>query len=320
MTRYIRCTISYTGWLTKVLARAGPSFMFVDSAVLLARQKVDRQAEAADPKRRVGVRKLPAFAMMLALAAPAMAQDTARALCADRPGLGTPACTLDKGRVALEVGIVDWTHGQAGPIRSDTIQTGEALLRAGLTDSLEAQLGWAAFGHMRVRDAMAGTVVKDSGIGDVTLALRQNLHNPDGSGISLALMPYVLLPVGGAAIGAGDWGAGLIVPMSAELSDSASFALTARVDAAPDADRDGRHLGFGVVAGLGLVLSKGLSASAELSLYRDRDPTGSATRALTGISVAWQDSGNTQWDLGANIGLNDASPDVQIALGYVRRF
>lgn len=266
------------------------------------------------------MRKLPAFAMTLALAAPAMAQDGARSLCADRPGLGTPACTLDKGRVALEVGIIDWTRDEAGPVRSDTIQTGAAVLRAGLTDSLEAQLGWTAFGHTRRRDMMTGTVVKDGGVGDITLAVRQNLHNPDGSGISLALMPYALLPVGGAAIGAGAFGAGLIVPMGVEVSDSVSFALTAQLDAAPDADRDGRHLGYGAVAGLELALSDALSASAELSLYRDRDPTGSATRALTGISVGWQDSGNTQWDIGANIGLNDESPNVQIALGYVRRF
>lgn len=270
------------------------------------------------------MRKLSGFAITLALAVafatPAMAQDEARSLCADRPGLGTPACTLDKGRIALEVGIGDWTRDEAGPIRSDTIQIGAAVVRAGLTDSLEAQLGWTAFGHTRLRDSMTGTVIKDSGVGDVTLALRQNLHNPDGSGLSLALMPYALLPVGGAAIGAGDWGAGLIVPMSVEVSDSASFALTAQLDAAPDADRDGRHFGYGAVAGFGLALTDALSASAELSLYRDRDPTGSATRALTGLSVAWQDRGDTQWDIGANIGLNDESPDVQIALGYVRRF
>lgn len=148
----------------------------------------------------------------------------------------------------------------------------------------------------------------------------QNLQNPDGSGVSLALMPYILLPVGGEAIGAGDWGAGLIVPVSVEMGGSASFALTGQLDAAPDADRDGRHFGYGTIAGLGLALSDALSASAELSLYRDRDPAGHATLALTGLSAAWQDSADSQWDIGANVGLNDDSPDVQIAFGYARRF
>lgn len=259
-------------------------------------------------------------ALTLVLATPALAQADARALCADRPGLGTPACTLDKGRVAVEIGIGDWTRDEAGLIRNDTIQAGEVVLRAGLSASLEVQLGWTAFGHTRQRDATTATVTKDSGVGDVTLAVRQNLRNPDGSGVSLALMPYVLLPVGGEAIGSGDWGAGLIVPMSVEMSDGLSFALTAQLDAAPDEDRDGRHFGYGAVAGLGLALSDALSASAELSLYRDRDPDGHATQALTGLSVAWQDSEDSQWDIGANIGLNEESPDIQIALGYVRRF
>src|SRR5690349_18301682 len=76
----------------------------------------------------------------------------ARDLCPDRPGLGTPACTLDAGRVVVELGLGDWTRDTTGPVRSDTIIAGDTLVRIGLNDSLEAQIGWTAYGHVRTRD------------------------------------------------------------------------------------------------------------------------------------------------------------------------
>lgn len=259
-------------------------------------------------------------AIMWALlaAAPAMAEE-ARDLCADRPGLGTPACTVEKGSVVFEVGLADWTRDASGGSRTDMLQAGEALLRLGLSNNLEAQLGWTAWGHEHVRDRQSGLTENRSGVGDVTLALRQNLANPDGSGFSLAVMPYASFPVGRPPVGAGDWGAGVSLPMSQDLG-GVSLSATPRIDAAVDGDGKGRHLGFGTVLGLGFNLSGSVSASTEISLYRDNDPAGHATEALAGFSLGWQPGADSQWDAGANLGLNGSSPDVQLYFGYVHRF
>lgn len=261
-----------------------------------------------------------ALLLPLAFLPGAAAAEELRDLCPDRPGLGTPACTVDRGHIVFELGLGDWTRDRQGPVRTDTVQVGDALVRVGLTDSLEAQLGWTAYGHVRVRDRVAGTVGKTSGVGDVTLALRQNLRNPDGSGFSVAVMPYASLPAGGSAIGAGDWGGGLLVPMSFDLSDSVSLGITPQVDAAVDSDGNGRHLGYGSVAGLGFGLSDSVSAAAEVSLYRDRDPAGHGTEALAGLSMGWQPQGDMQFDVGVNLGLNRNSPDAELYFGIARRF
>lgn len=258
------------------------------------------------------------LAAALTAAAPAWASEV-RELCPDRPGLGTPACTVDAGAVVLEVGIADWTLDRTGDSRSDSWAFGDALLRAGLTPSLEVQLGWTMLGYARERDLVTGGRTERTRTGDVTLALRQNLRSPDGSGFSLAVMPYAMLPLGGDGVGAGDWGAGLIVPVGFELG-AVSLGLSSHVDAAVDADGDGRHLAYGSVAGLGFGLSDTLSAAAELSLTRDRDPAGHATEALAGLSLGWQPDPDSQWDIGVNAGLNRDSPDVQLYAGYVRRF
>ncbi|KGB58197.1 transporter [Sphingopyxis sp. SE2] len=255
----------------------------------------------------------------LTFTVPALGQDGRRDLCPDRPGLGTPACTLDSGATMLETGIADWTLDRDADSRTDSFAFGGALLRTGLTPSLEAQIGWTMLGHVRERDRPTGDVARWTRTGDVTLALRQNLINPDSSGFSAALMPYATLAVGGEGVGAGDWGAGLIVPVSFELG-AISLGLSPHVDAAVDADGDGRHLAYGSVAGLGFALSDEVSATAELSLTRDRDPGGHATEALAGLSLGWESGADSQWDMGVNAGLNRNSADIQLYAGYARRF
>lgn len=249
--------------------------------------------------------RVAALLLALAAATPAWGEDASREFCADRPGLGTPACTLDPGHVQVELGLVDWTED-----RPDVLVAGDLLLRIGLGSHTEAQLGWTAFGH----------ATGHGGSGDVTLALRQNLISPDGSGTTLAIMPYATLPTGGRTIGAGDWSAGVKVPFGFELSHAVSLAFTPDVEAAVDEDRDGRHLAYGGVAGIDADLGEDVTVTAELSLTRDRDPAGPSTEALAGLSLAWQPSHNLQLDAGANLGLNRETPDLELYAGISRRF
>lgn len=253
--------------------------------------------------------------------APAAAQgEPLRDFCPDRPGLGTPPCTIDNGHVAVELGLADWTLERSPDSRADTIEAGQWLVRVGLAGSLEAQIGWTAFGHVRERDRITGSVARTSGIGDLTVALRQNLVNPDGSGFSAAVMPYATVPTGNEAIGAGTWTAGVILPLSYDVGSGVQLGMTAQVEAAADADRDGRHLAYGAVAGLALPLSDALGVTAEVAATRDRDPSGHSTEWLGGISAGWMVRQDLQVDAGANIGLDPTAPDLQLYLGVAKRF
>jgi len=254
----------------------------------------------------------------IGIVGPAQAQDL-REFCADRPGLGTPSCTVDAGHVVVEAGAADWTLERDSETRTDTLQAGDLLVRAGLTETLEAQIGWTAFGHVRERDA-TGAVTRTSGVGDIRVALRRNLANPDGSRFSVAVMPFATLPVGGAAIGAGDWGAGLIAPVHFDLTGKVGLSLTPQAEAAVDEDRHGRHLAYGAVVGLDRSLSDALSATLEFQLTRDDDPLESHSEALASLSFALQPNDDLQFDAGAVAGLNAQSPDVELYVGVARRF
>lgn len=249
---------------------------------------------------------------------PAFADDL-RDFCPDRPGLGTPPCTIDKGHGDIEIGLVDWTLEKAGGQRTDTWAFGDTLVRYGVGERTEVQIGWTALGLVRQRTGAAPATSR-TGTGDVTVALRHNLVNPDGSGVSAALMPYASLPTGGKTIGAGTWSAGILLPVSYSLPNDVQLAFTGRVEAAADEDRHGRHLAYGGVAGLQLPLSKKLSATAELSVQRDEDPGGHTTETVGALSLAWMARDDLQLDAGANVGISRAAPDAELYVGIARRF
>lgn len=246
------------------------------------------------------------------------AAQEAREFCPDRPGLGTPACTMDRGRVAVELGFVDWTLDKQEGDRTDTVLAGDFLIRYGVTDTLEAQVGWKAFGHVRTRSGGVADTVE--GTGDLLLAMRQNLHNPDGSGFAIAVMPFLTLPTGGTAIGAGDWGAGLLLPTSQELPNGFQLGVTGSVEAAVDADGDGRHFAYGAIVGVDVPVSEAVGVTVELSGQRDADPSGTESEWLGALSANWSPSDSLRFDAGANVGLNSNAPDLQLYIGVARRF
>ncbi|MEG3125710.1 transporter [Sphingomonas sp. GB1N7] len=256
--------------------------------------------------------------LLLIVAAPAYAED--RDYCPQRPGLGTPACTMAPGNVSVETALADWTLDQDADQRTDTILIGDTLVRVGLADAIELQLGFTPFGHVRTRDKVAGDIDSANRVGDASIGFKVNLSNPDGSGFSAALLPFATLPVGRTPVGAGDWGAGLLVPVTYDLSDALNLESTSEIDAAVNEGGHGRHVAFSETVGLGFALTKSLTATAELQALRDDDPSGATTQMLAGLSLACMLGKNMQIDAGANAGLNHYAPDVELYLGVSRRF
>jgi hypothetical protein len=257
-------------------------------------------------------------AILLLAAAPGAAQPKLRDFCPDRPGLGTPPCTFDPGHGDVEIGLVDWTLDRQPGSRTDTFVLGDTLVRYGLTPELELQLGWTAFGTQRQRDPSG--VSRASGTGDARIALRRNLLHPDGSGLSVAAMPYVGLPAGGRTIGAGTWRAGMLFPVSYQLPHGFQLDFTGRIEAEPNQSRRGRHLAYGGVFGLDAPVAKGVTGTLELSVQRSLDAAGHATPVVGAFSLAWLAHPSLQLDVGANKGVSGGAPDWELYAGIARRF
>lgn len=258
-------------------------------------------------------------AALIASGAQAQAQG-GRDYCPERPGLDTPACVVDRGRVSVETSLLDWTREKDRESSTDTLLVADTLVRIGVSETVEARLGWTPFGHVRERDRASGEVERASRVGDVTLGLKANLAHPDGEGAAVALLPYVSLPIGRSPVGASDWGAGLLAPMSFDLGHNLRLDATPEVDAAVDEDGRGRHLAYGGAAGVEWSVSDAVTLVGEAQLIRDRDPADRHDEALGSVALAWMLRPGLQLDAQAIAGLNRDSPDLQLVGGMAVLF
>ncbi len=257
-----------------------------------------------------------ALAVLLGLFPVSALADTGE-FCAERPGQTTPPCVTPPGQFMLESGLAAWQQQHDANSRTDSWSFGATQLRVGLGANVEAQLGWQMLGTSRTSDLTNHVLASASRVGDVTLGLLYGLPGANGP---VAVQIFATLPTGRVPVGAGDWGGGARLPIALALGHGWQLGLTPEIDAAVNQSAHGRHLAFGGAIGLGHALSDSVSLGMDLSLMRDRDPTGSSTRAIATASLAWQANGNTQFDFGGGAGLNHDSPDRQFYLGVARRF
>jgi hypothetical protein len=250
--------------------------------------------------------------LVLALcAAPALAQD--RDFCANRPGLGTPPCTLAPGSAMIETGVAEWNHSADSNATDDSETFGELLLRVGVSQSAEVQLGLTSFTLDRVRDRASGMATRTSGVGDVFLGVRRGVAGPNGP---VAVEAFVSAPPGHI----GRWTVGVLLPANVGLPDGFQLALTPEVDLAADADRGGRHIAYGGVIGLSRNVSTKVSLAGEFGAFEDADPAGHSLDARLAGSVAWQATPRLQLDFEADAGLSAGAPDRALMIGFADRF
>lgn len=260
---------------------------------------------------------LAALAVLASLLAPAIAHaDDGSDLCANRPGLGTPPCTLPAGSVVVELAAVGWERSTSPGTREDSLVHGDALVRVGLGRATEIEVGLG--GWTRNFSRADSGIGETNGLGDATFAVRHGFGSETGA--KFAVQAYVSAPVGRPPGGTGDWGAGVLLPIALPLPAGFTLTSTPEIAAAVNASGRGRHLAWGAVAGLEHALTGAVSLSAEVSAFRDEDPEGAATESRFALAAAWQASRSLQIDIEVDIGLTPASPDHALLLGFARRF
>lgn len=261
--------------------------------------------------------KVASWAFALAvIAAPATAADDP--ICADRPGKSTPTCTVAPGHWQLETGLIDWSLQKDGGDRSTSTVIAETLIRVGLTDRSEIQFDVTPW--QRERERVGGVRRQASGFGDLNILYLHRLTGEQAP-VKLALMPAVKLPTANHSIGNGKLEAALLLPTEIDIGRSPfSLNLTPEVDWSADSDGRGHHAAMTQVASLGWQATQKLSIAAELWRQWDWDPAGTQRQASADATAAYLVNNDVQIDGGANIGLNRATPDIEVYAGLSKRF
>ena len=253
--------------------------------------------------------------LLLLLALPAKA-DELKPICPDRPGRGTSACTLEDGHAQLELGLFDDSFQHRSGVTTDTDNVGVALAKWGVSDRMDVEAGMALYQEQRVHDA-SGTMIL-SGVGDLFLHAKYNPLAGD-SAFALVLDPFLKLPTASGGLGNGAVEGGLVLPMSYDLGNNWSLAMTPEADLQLNSSGNGMHANLVDVVGVGKSFGP-FNIGAEIWTGQNLDPAGTTSQYSFDLDAAWLAGNNTQLDCGLNLGLNRATPDLEIYFGISRRF
>jgi hypothetical protein len=260
-----------------------------------------------------------AFVTILGLAAarPAAAE-ALRELCPDRPGIGSPTCTVDRGHLQVETELYSRERDERAGVRTITTSAAASEVRFGLADRSEVSLQWSPVVTIRSRDPAIGDS-RVRGSDDLTVAYRHTFGSQEG--LSFAVQPFIIAPTGDDGVGADAWQYGLLVPVQVGLAEGFALGLTGQAAAAPDADGHGRHASYTGVVGLSHSLGPA-AVAAELAATVDEDPAGRSVQQRFGLAGSWipRARPDLQFDLGLDTGLNRDTPDSYAYVGAVKRF
>ncbi len=289
---------------------------------------------------QIGTRALASLGFWLAAsaAAPALAQsasqpdksqywllnpvptDQLRDFNTDRPPKANSPYTVDAGHFQYETDLVNFATQATGPISINTLLAPNPTFKVGVTNNTDLEINAPTLVGVRTFNAATNASSTIWGIGDVFIRAKVNLWGNDGGKSALALIPYVKAPAAPAGIGNGATEGGLIAPVSISLPDDFTLVFNSEVDALKNSADNGRHANFINLVNISRPVVKDVTLYLELwSDYND-DPAQKTTQLSFDTAVAWVVRPNLQVDFGADVGLTNATPNIQVFVGLSQRF
>lgn len=230
----------------------------------------------------------------------------------DRPGTGFSTSTVPVGQLAWEQSLANAHYleyqNDAGQTVKHTQIYADTLLRTGLSDDLELQLGWQ--GPAWSKTKVAGQSVEDDGLGDVSIGLKKAI-NLDDEQLSMALLAQAVLATGDDQFSLQD--------DVYSIGSTVSFAYNQDVTTAMSmfyAVQDGRWR-VTAVPTLEYNFSPKLGGYSEL-VYSKAE--GQDYEYGLGSGLLYQVNSRLQLDASVGLALNGQHDHYQAALGFTYAF
>lgn len=230
----------------------------------------------------------------------------------DRPGSGFSTSTVPVGQLAWEQSLANAHYVEdqnaAGQTVKQTLVYADTLLRTGLTDDLELQLGWQ--GPAWSKTKVAGQSLEQDGLGDVSIALKKAIDLDDEK-LSMAVVAQAVIATGNEAFSLQDDLYSLASTVNYQYTDELTTGISMfyavqdgkwRATAVPTLQYafNQRWSGYSE-----LVYSKAESQDYEYGL---------------GSGVMYKVNSRLQLDAGVGVGLNGHADRYHAGLGFAYAF
>jgi len=246
--------------------------------------------------------------------------DQLRDFNTDRPPKANSPITVDAGHFQYETDLVNFADSLSGATRGYTLLAPNPTFKEGITNNLDFELNIAPVVGVYSFTPATGQSIARWGNGDLYLRAKLNLWGNDGGQSAMALIPYVKVPTAPSGIGNGVAEGGVIAPYSVNLPADLTLVFNTEFDLLKNAADNARHANFINLVDLSHPIVKDVTLTFELwSDYND-DPTQKMTQYSFDTAVTWLVRPNLQLDFGADVGLNSATPTIQLFVGLSQRF
>ena len=165
--------------------------------------------------------------------------DSLREMETDRPDVTESPQTVDAGHFQFETDLVRFQRENGKVGRSDEYLFNLANIKLGLTNSTAIQLTFESF-VVKKDFNTESSFDRNSGSGDLTLRLKQNLLGNDKGKFAIALLPYVKFPTSRAARES-QYEGGIIIPMSIKFGNDWKLGFQVEADRLQDEEGSGHH-------------------------------------------------------------------------------
>ena len=243
-----------------------------------------------------------------------------RPLTTDRPTKSNSPITVDAGRVQIETDFANFTYDTFAGTKTRTFQALDPVLKLGVTNWADVEVQFNGLQTAVIGDGMGG-VMRSRGFGDVILRTKINVIGNDTGDLAVAAIPYMKLPSQLALISNGAVEGGVLVPIQYKLPSDFVILTVPEFDVLKNAANNGRHANFVNLINLSHPVPgiKDLTASAEFfsSVSAERLSPDIYT---ADFALSYLVNPKLQLDIGLNVGLNRAAPNLQAYSGVSYRF
>ena len=154
----------------------------------------------------------------------------------DRPDVTESPFTVDVGHFQFETDLFKTDHSKVDGVKTIQNYFNAANLKLGITNSMDLQFIVETFVTQKITD---GTFTqKKSGIGNLSIRVKQNIWGNDNGKTALAILPFVIIPTTQNAKITG----GLIIPLSISFPGDWEFGTEIETDIEENQLKTGYHI------------------------------------------------------------------------------
>ena len=236
----------------------------------------------------------------------------------DRPTKSNSPITVDAGHVQYETDIFNYTHSNVGGFSTRIYQAFDPVLKIGLTNNVDFEVQINGYNWIDVDQPNGARIARFRGASDILLRPKINVFGNEG-GPALAIIPYVKFPTAARNIGNGHTEGGVILPISYPLPFGFTALLVPEVDVLKNANDAGHHFNFTQLINISHPIGSQVTVYGELFSALGTDSRIPPIYTLD-AAVSYAVTDNLQLDIGTNVGLNRAAPNLQLYTGIAQRF